>query len=480
MFARCASRVLRPAARPAARRGLSSGAAARARPWLLYGVGVAYGGGTAVSAYYLLTMDAAINDACAKLRAGDAFGEERQLEGLDALCAWVEWSTVTVGVDIRPRLLELRAHDALATCFRHRDDDARAMAFGAVASLTQLDAAAKVVGASRDVREALARELEALAREHASAANASAGGGDAWARLYARDISALLCAAHLTRAKAWAAGGDDDAHLRRIVRAAVAILGFVCDAIDALDDDLDDDDAADDQGHFDRRSNKPSAWISSLNDSVQRDMLAELEASTLQILHHASVLPDGSAELERIDGALELLADLALDSMDADAALHANLALWNTLRRFPGRQLDGETPAPPSAELEPRLALVVSRALDVCAPAPVLGAACWGAARRWFESQSSGEAFAREAGFSLRRAVAGAAAKSALGAAFLTAVYGNRGARYEVRRGWSAESDAGQLALASAIMLADVAILRTVLRVAPYSVAPFLLVNLLD
>ena len=131
-----------------------------------------------------------------KVRAGDAFGEDRMLEGLDELCSWVEWSTVTVGVDVRPKLVSaFSAHTLLATALESRDEEAQTMALGALASLTQDDELARRLGGT-PVRAAIVGQLELLNREHMLQSTD-------WPRLYAREVAALVAAANMTRPDCW-------------------------------------------------------------------------------------------------------------------------------------------------------------------------------------------------------------------------------------------------------------------------------------
>ena len=58
-------------------------------PWVWQGCALYAFGGLAVSSYYLVTLDA--SEACYKCRT-DAWGASRQLEGLDELLGWLEWS----------------------------------------------------------------------------------------------------------------------------------------------------------------------------------------------------------------------------------------------------------------------------------------------------------------------------------------------------------------------------------------------------
>ena len=56
----------------------------------------------------------------------------------------------------------------------------------------------------------------------------------------------------------------------------------------------------------------------------------------------------------------------------------------------------------------------------------------------------------------------------------LTALFGQGGYRYEVRRRLFADGDAAQVSLAAALASVDLAVLLATLRAAPFAVAPFL------
>ena len=70
---------------------------------LVWSASAVYAGvGLAASSYYLVTLDA--SEACYKCRT-DAWGAARQLEGLDELLGWLEWSATGVGADVAPKLV---------------------------------------------------------------------------------------------------------------------------------------------------------------------------------------------------------------------------------------------------------------------------------------------------------------------------------------------------------------------------------------
>ena len=68
----------------------------------------------------------------------------------------------------------------------------------------------------------------------------------------------------------------------------------------------------------------------------------------------------------------------------------------------------------------------------------------------------------------------------ALGAALLTALYGARSCRYELRRGYLAESDAHQVAFSAALVSFDLSVVLATLRRAPFAAFPFVVWNVLS
>ena len=80
----------------------------------------------------------------------------------------------------------------------------------------------------------------------------------------------------------------------------------------------------------------------------------------------------------------------------------------------------------------------------------------------------------------LPQALVRSALSTALGAALLTALYGARGCRYELRRGYLAESDAHQVAFSAALVSFDLSVVLATLRRAPFAAFPFVVWNVLS
>ena len=175
----------------------------------------------------------------------------------------------------------------------------------------------------------------------------------------------------------------------------------------------------------------------------------------------------------------ELLAALAW-SEDAEAALHANFAahLLHASDDLPEPDLGV------ASGLDARQADLLHRCLDALAPEPLLLASGWGVARRWYRHATSPYAFFPAAHQrSLRplpQALVRSALSTALGAALLTALYGARGCRYELRRGYLAESDAHQVAFSAALVSFDLSVVLATLRRAPFAAFPFVVWNVLS
>ena len=176
----------------------------------------------------------------------------------------------------------------------------------------------------------------------------------------------------------------------------------------------------------------------------------------------------------------ELLAALAW-SDDAEAALHANFAahLLNASDDLPEPDLGV------ASGLDARQADLLHRCLDALAPEPLLPSVGLGRrARRWYRHATSPYAFFPAAHQrSLRplpQALVRSALSTALGAALLTALYGARGCRYELRRGYLAESDAHQVAFSAALVSFDLSVVLATLRRAPFAAFPFVVWNVLS
>lgn len=415
-------------------------------PWAFVAVAGYTVGGLVSSSYYLLTLDKEVAASCYKC-ATDAWGQERQYEGLDELATWIEWS-LTAAVDVTAKLVGKHGvHRCVALGLESPSDEVRGLAFEALASLTRQDHAAKTIAAATEARALLERKLDALVNEPTKKPTDSAE----WERYYGRRLGVLVGLANLTRdPRVW---GEHplDTVVPNLVRLLTELREAVVEAPPPT-------------------TSRLGAWVAELQESVVRDMIAELLAHALSVAHHASRMrPDLFASRET----LELLADLAW-SDDADCALHANYALHNALavNRLPIRNVPEPELGQPSG-LDPRTALALNRALDALAPLPLALAMAWGAARRVYKWHATGETFTKPRA-KLPTAALGAALATAAASALLTALYGPRGARYEFRRQlhWS-EDDVSQIALATAVTAADLAVFYTTLYHAPFVVTPF-------
>ena len=234
-----------------------------------------------------------------------------------------------------------------------------------------------------------------------------------------------------------------------------------------------------------------------LHDSALREALREVEAAGALLAHTLAAAtdaeerlldivranaPEAVAHVKRLDWPRrlpELLAALAW-SEDAEAALHANFAahLLHASDDLPEPDLGV------ASGLDARQADLLHRCLDALAPEPLLLASGWGVARRWYRHATSPYAFFPAAHQrSLRplpQALVRSALSTALGAALLTALYGARGCRYELRRGYLAESDAHQVAFSAALVSFDLSVVLATLRRAPFAAFPFVVWNVLS
>ncbi|KAH8099071.1 hypothetical protein JL720_2049 [Aureococcus anophagefferens] len=114
---------------------------------LVWSASAVYAGvGLAASSYYLVTLDA--SEACYKCRT-DAWGAARQLEGLDELLGWLEWSAMGVGADVAPKLVAAFGAERCAVAgLASAVEDVRSASAGALAALTHDDELARRVAAS--------------------------------------------------------------------------------------------------------------------------------------------------------------------------------------------------------------------------------------------------------------------------------------------------------------------------------------------
>lgn len=429
--------------------------------WLataLYG-----GGGLAVSAYQLLNVDC--REAIERMKT-DAWGVQRRLEGFDDVLEWLEWTEADVGCDVAPKLVRQGALAAAIGGLASDDEDVRGAAAATLAGLTRDDALAERCGELNGAREALVAALDrcdgagTMPRLDVKMGGAQVQAAEAWADARAHEATLLLVAANL--APTW----PKDANRAGLARALTYILAETRRRSRGLD-------RARGAVHDEARP-RIALWAVELHDSALREALLEVEAAGA-LLAHALAANGGGRGETRLP---ELLSQIAR-SEDAEAALHAN---------FAAHLLHASDPPAPElgvrSGFNARQAALLHRCLDALEPEPLLLAAGWGAARRWYRHLNSPYAFFPAAHQrSLRplpHALLRSAVATALGAALLTSLYGARGCRYEWRRGYLAESDTHQIAFSAALMSLDLAVVLATLRRAPFAAAPFVLWNVLS
>ena len=454
----------------AGRRGLSTAQQTTAEryPVLWQAAALYCGGGLAVSAYQLLNADC--RDAIEKAKT-DAWGARRRLEGFDEVLEWLEWSEAGVGCDVAPKLVRQGALAAAVDGLRSDDLDVRCAAAATLAGLTRDDELARRCCSTEDARAALVEALERCEnkartpRLDVDLGNAQIADAEAWADARAHEATLLLVAANL--APAWPSGGDDRARLAKVLFAVLDATRRRSTGLDkAREQYLNDGDA----------QPRVAKLAVALHDSALREALLEVEAAGALLAHALAAAGGGRGEA-RLP---ELLAALAW-SDDAEAALHANFAA-----HLLGAS-DDDLPEPDlgvASGLDARQADLLHRCLDALAPEPLLLASGWGVARRWYRHATSPYAFFPAAHQrSLRplpQALVRSALSTALGAALLTALYGARGCRYELRRGYLAESDAHQVAFSAALVSFDLSVVLATLRRAPFAAFPFVVWNVLS
>ena len=459
----------RPALRPVPHRGLSTTQTTAERYPVLWQAAALYcGGGLAVSAYQLLNADC--RDAIEKART-DAWGARRRLEGFDEVLEWLEWSEAGVGCDVAPKLVRQGALAAAVDGLRSDDLDVRCAAAATLAGLTRDDELARRCCSTEDARAALVDALERCEnkartpRLDMDLGNAQIADAEAWADARAHEATLLLVAANL--APAWPSGGDDRAQLAKVLFSILDATRRRSTGLDkAREQYLNDGDA----------QPRVAKLAVALHDSALREALHEVEAAGALLAHALAAAGGGRGEA-RLP---ELLAALAW-SDDAEAALHANFAAHLL------RASEKDLPEPDlgvASGLDARQADLLHRCLDALAPEPLLLASGWGVARRWYRHATSPYAFFPAAHQrSLRplpQALVRSALSTALGAALLTALYGARGCRYELRRGYLAESDAHQVAFSAALVSFDLSVVLATLRRAPFAAFPFVVWNVLS
>ena len=425
------------------------------------------GGGLAVSAYQLLNADC--RDAIEKAN-NDAWGARRRLEGFDEVLEWLEWSEAGVGCDVAPKLVRQGALAAAVDGLRSDDLDVRCAAAATLAGLTRDDELARRCCSTEDARAALVDALERCEnkartpRLDMDLGNAQIADAEAWADARAHEATLLLVAANL--APAWPSGGDDRAQLAKVLFSILDATRRRSTGLDkAREQYLNDGDA----------QPRVAKLAVALHDSALREALHEVEAAGALLAHALAAAGGGRGEAQLP----ELLAALAW-SEDAEAALHANFAahLLHASDDLPEPDLGV------ASGLDARQADLLHRCLDALAPEPLLLASGWGVARRWYRHATSPYAFFPAAHQrSLRplpQALVRSALSTALGAALLTALYGARGCRYELRRGYLAESDAHQVAFSAALVSFDLSVVLATLRRAPFAAFPFVVWNVLS
>ncbi|CAH0365691.1 unnamed protein product [Pelagomonas calceolata] len=451
------------------------------------------GGGLAVSAYQLLNADC--REAIEKAHT-DAWGARRRLEGFDEVLEWLEWSEAGVGCDVAPKLVRQGALAAAVDGLLSDDLDVRCAAAATLAGLTRDDELARRCCSTDDARAALVEALERCEvkartpRLDVDLGNAQIADAEAWADARAHEATLLLVAANL--APSWPA--NDRAQLAKVL---VAVLDATRRRSAGLDKAR--------EQYLDQADAQPrvAKLAVALHDSALREALREVEAAGALLAHALAAAtdaeerlldivranaPDAVAHVKRVDLAgggrgearlPELMAALAW-SEDAEAALHANFAahLLHASDDLPEPDLGV------ASGLDARQADLLHRCLDALEPEPLLLASGWGVARRWYRHATSPYAFFPAAHQrSLRplpQALVRSALSTALGAALLTSLYGARGCRYELRRGYLAESDAHQVAFSAALVSLDLAVVLATLRRAPFAAFPFVVWNVLS
>ncbi|KAK7238346.1 hypothetical protein SO694_00023111 [Aureococcus anophagefferens] len=449
---------------------------------LVWSASAVYAGvGLAASSYYLVTLDA--SEACYKCRT-DAWGAARQLEGLDELLGWLEWSAMGVGADVAPKLVAAFGAERCAVAgLASAVEDVRSASAGALAALTHDDELARRVAASTCAVATLVDELERVADPPASPSRAATpealDAAEHWADLYARRVAVLVSLGNLTRDAAGVLASDDDL-APRLADALFVLLESLRDAREATDAAAAARrrvcGGAQGPRRRARRCSAPGRRTSAVraprHDRRARGVGAPRRAPRRRRAERRGGAPGPARRAP-------LLADLAW-AEGRRVALHANFALYRALGGDSAEAAALDAPPPElgvAAGLDAR-ARCRARARRVRA-APLAFAAGWGAVRRAWVHSTSQEAFLKAVGFSLPRAAASAAAATAAASAALTALYGARGFRYEARRSFFAEGDAAQIALSATVVSADLAVLFVALRVAPFCVFPFLVANVL-
>jgi len=486
----------------------------RSVPFAFQVVSLASLGSLTLSTYWLLTMGRDdVEQACKRCRT-TAWGEERQLEGLEELANWIDWSATSCLVDLRPKLArDYAADECLVLGASSKREEIRAVSFEALANLLRDDELAL-----RSAKKTRSREVAVLELERVEKTLPPKTAGE-FAEIYATSLAVLSTLSCLTYKPAtWAcatSSADEllteeeeeeedllpsgsmmklgsamtpDDLVERLVPALTRLMSKLRDLAAAVEENDDYNEPTS------RRSSRLTSFVAELQQSAVRDMIFDLLALTLEICHNVSRINAASAF---DDDGLRLLADLAW-AQEPEAALHATLALHAILRQRYPDVADREAAlvdldAPPSLlqlggnfslDPDPRRAVAVSRVVDAFRIGPLALAAGWGAIRRAIQWHYAEEGL-RQTIYPFKppglvRRTLSSALVTAFVTALLSAVYGPRGTRWEYRRGFYAgDSDTSQIALASAFTAADLTFIFVALRAAPFCLTPFLLLNIL-
>lgn len=429
-----------------------------------------------LSGYWLATMDDEAQVAIYKSQT-DAWGADRQLEGLETLASWLESTNTVIGVDATHKLMRLGGDEAIVGGLTSEDERVRAAAFDAFAYVVRDDGLArKIVKKFPGCREAAVAELNRLSTTRPKSS-------EEWAENHACRLDVLSVLASLTREQeVW----GDNTPLDKIVPCLVNVLSESRQAAEMSY-------AAKSQRVLAQQREsgvgRITVWINELHDSVQQDMIGELVAAALNVAHNVSRLEGGPKIIAETPECLDFLNSLTL-SEDPECAFHAYFAANNVLDFVHGYdekiafkvRSSGQMVKPAFGQqfyMDPRTALALNRTVEAFAPAQFLLCGAWGALRRIYRFHASGETFVMSTA-RLPRLALQSAFSTAVITALLSAVYGSRGIRYEFRRAvdWPA-GDAYQILLAHLIATADVLAVTLALRAAPYAIVPFLVTNTL-
>jgi len=487
-------------------------------PWAWTLAATYAGSSFALSLHYLYSMD---DVAAASYRSRTtAWGEERQLEGLDEIASWIDWSASSAGIDLIPKLVRVyRVEECVALGAISNRPEVRAVALEASADLTTNDELARRVCSRTNLREAMVLELERLAESPRPRTAIE------WGELYSNRLAVLNALANATACKGtWFdmdpqvfGQADPNILLDRLVPALLLLLTELRDAYFSLSviavapkapsESMNSDEKVPPAGAVSSRksaylseaagaataatkSSRLATWMAELQESAVKDVIAELIAVAVRVAHHVAMLDGGPQRLCANDENLELLANLAWIH-ETDAALHAIMTLRHAVQEDKLQTLDLPDDAMYLSFFDTwttRSMLALHRATDSLSPLPLFVSGAWGAIRRYIQWHASSDVFLARAtmpstsGYyrSLGRALLTSSVSTAAAVAFLSTLYGPRGTRYEFRRSvFGGDSDLSQIAVAAAFISADLVILLGTLRVSPFIVTPFFVLNTL-